>query len=234
MIELGLLQPGSPLVAVFQDHPDWLPSEKAKSYKVWFDAVKKKRETHLGESKPESQFLTELMLHLRREGAYPETDPEDEAIFNKEVAAKYFRMGGKMFHIYIKLNDLLPPLLDMVDDKRITVKAGYRLSILTSEQQERLLKLLEIYKGVKINEGMAKKLRNCSETEWEHILDEVSKKKEEKVIIHIPMSGIHADEEEMRKCMADPALQARITEIVTETVTSFILEQEQKSHGKGR
>lgn len=213
--------------------PDWLPSEKAKTFKIWLEAVKSKSGLLVGRPTPTNSAtgLQNLLNGGEDKFCNPVAEFSDNAT-NREIAAKRWGMSGFMFALYIKLNDLIPPLLDMVDENRINVKAGYQLAFLTEEQQTRLLALLEKCPGTKLNEGLAKDIRYLGETEWKRLLSG-RPEKDLSWKVSIPKTAISVQNitpRKAKKYLADPELQARITE----TVTSFILEQEQKSHGKGR
>lgn len=69
--------------------------------------------------------------------------------------AENLNVGKRMIQYYLKLNDLVPGLLDLVDNKTITVKAGAILSDLSEYDQERLYKFVISHGIKKIDEDKA-------------------------------------------------------------------------------
>ena len=93
-----------------------LPSEKAFAYKMKLDAIK-----HKGKSL--SQVATK----------------SDSAA---EVGAAMGESRDMVFR-YIRLTNLVPPLLDMVDEGKIALMPAERLSYLTEEEQLALADIME-------------------------------------------------------------------------------------------
>ena len=93
-----------------------LPSEKAFAYKMKLDAIK-----HRGKSL--SQVATK----------------SDSAA---EVGAAMWESRDMVFR-YIRLTNLVPPLLDMVDEGKIALMPAERLSYLTGEEQLALVDIME-------------------------------------------------------------------------------------------
>ena len=93
-----------------------LPSEKAFAYKMKLDAIK-----HRGKSL--SQVATK----------------SDSAA---EVGAAMGESRDMVFR-YIRLTNLVPPLLDMVDEGKIALMPAERLSYLTEEEQLALVDIME-------------------------------------------------------------------------------------------
>lgn len=112
--------------------PEWLPSERASTYKAHLEATKAAR------AKGGTEF------HPGK---------------TRDYAARTWGITGKAFDLYIKLNELRPELLEMVDEGRIQLKAGYQLAFLTEEQQAVVLSVLQNYDKVKLKELEAKEIR---------------------------------------------------------------------------
>ena len=87
---------------------DILPSEKAKAYKMKFEAMK-------------------------HQGSKAEKNTYDEV---GEAAGD----NGKMVQRYIRLAELIPELLNMVDDKKLGFISGVDISYLSAEEQTLLYK----------------------------------------------------------------------------------------------
>ena len=106
-----------------------LPSEKAFAYKMKLDAIK-----HKGKSL--SQFATK----------------SDSAA---EVGAAMGESRDMVFR-YIRLTNLVPPLLDMVDEGKIALMPAERLSYLTEEEQ---LALADIMEDLEVTPSLSQAVR---------------------------------------------------------------------------
>ncbi len=97
-----------------------LPSEKARAYKMKHDAMKKQgARTDLTSSQVGTKFRSDEKL--------AETMPDSRMQIQR----------------YIRLNNLQPALLDMVDEKRISFIPAVELSYLTEEEQCNLIETIE-------------------------------------------------------------------------------------------
>lgn len=73
------------------------------------------------------------------------------------------QMSNGNIQRYIRLNYLIPPLGEMVDNKVINLKTGENLSFLSKKEQREIANLIE-KENVKISEGMSKKIKKSSES----------------------------------------------------------------------
>ena len=97
-----------------------LPSEKARAYKMKHDAMKKQgARTDLTSSQVGTKFRSDEKL--------AETMPDSRMQIQR----------------YIRLNNLQPALLEMVDEKRISLTPAVELSYLTEEEQSNLITTIE-------------------------------------------------------------------------------------------
>ena len=97
-----------------------MPSEKARAYKMKHDAIKKQgARTDLTSSQVGTKFRSDEKL--------AETMPDSRMQIQR----------------YIRLNNLQPALLDMVDEKRISFTPAVELSYLTEEEQCNLIETIE-------------------------------------------------------------------------------------------
>ena len=92
-----------------------LPSEKAFAYKMKFDALK-----HQG--KTSGQVGPKLTV---------------DAVSDED--------SGRQVKRYIRLTNLIPPLLTLMDEGRIAFTVGVELSYLTREEQRAILEAIELY-----------------------------------------------------------------------------------------
>lgn len=97
-----------------------LPSERAFAYKMKLDAMKKQG------------YRTDLTLS--QIGTKSRTD---------ESIAKGFGVSKSTVQRFIRLTELIPPILQMVDEGRIAFTPGTELSFLTQEEQKNLLTTME-------------------------------------------------------------------------------------------
>ena len=97
-----------------------LPSEKAKAYKMKMDAMK-------SQGKRNDLTSTPLVSKFRADEAIGEESGE-----SREQVRRY-----------IRLNELVPELLKMVDEGRIALRPAVELSYLTEDEQMDLLETIE-------------------------------------------------------------------------------------------
>ena len=98
-----------------------LPSERAFAYKMKLEAIK-----HQGARTDLTSVQVEQKLSARDRVA-------------KEAGEK----SGVQVMRYIRLTVLIPPLLDMVDEKKIAFNPAYELSFLKPEEQQMLLETMD-------------------------------------------------------------------------------------------
>lgn len=101
-----------------------LPSEKAFSYKMRLEAMNRKA------GRPSRENLTQVVSNLEKR----RTNEELGAIVGE---------SREQIRRYIRLTELIPPLLDMVDDKRIAFNPAVELSYLPIELQTELFDVIE-------------------------------------------------------------------------------------------
>lgn len=101
-----------------------LPSEKAFAYKMKLDA-------------------------MRRQAGRPTKDNSATVLQNydgktsRELLAEQSGESHEQVRKFIRLTELIPPLLDMVDEKQIALRPAVELSYLPKDQQELLLQVME-------------------------------------------------------------------------------------------
>ena len=97
-----------------------LPSERAKAYKLKMEA-------------------------LKRQGARSDlTSPKISAKFRSDDSVgDEAGVSGDTVRNYIALNNLIPELMEMVDEKRIALSPAYQIAALPKESQEQLFDTIE-------------------------------------------------------------------------------------------
>lgn len=101
-----------------------LPSEKAFAYKMKMDAMKRQA------GRP-SKNLSPLATNL--------IGKRSDEILGAQVGE-----SKDQIRRYIRLTELIKPILDMVDDKKIALRPAVELSYLSQDQQEMLLDTMQL------------------------------------------------------------------------------------------
>lgn len=102
-----------------------LPSEKAFAYKMKLDAMKRQA------GRPRKENLSPLATNLRGQ--------RSDEILGQQVGE-----SKDTVRRYIRLTELIPPILDMVDEGRIAMRPAVELSYLPKEYQEQLADAMEM------------------------------------------------------------------------------------------
>ena len=99
-----------------------LPSEKAFSYKMRLEAMKRQV------GRPSKNNLSQVGTHLRSDAELAEIVGESRNQIQR----------------YIRLTELIPPILQKVDDGKIALSPAVEISYLTAEQQQWLMETMEL------------------------------------------------------------------------------------------
>lgn len=108
-----------------------LPSEKAWAYKMKLDALKRKA----GRPKKEGSVAGENNSGQVGQKLKGKTSV---GLIAEESGESY-----KQVQRYIRLTELLPPLLQMTDDKKLSFNAAVELSYLSKEEQGQTIELMQ-------------------------------------------------------------------------------------------
>ena len=100
---------------------DLLTSERAFAYKLKLDAMK--RQT----GRPSKENVSQVGTQKRSD----------------QVMAEELGESRNQIQRYIRLTELIPPLLDMVDERKIAFNPAYELSFLTKDEQTMLLDAMD-------------------------------------------------------------------------------------------
>ena len=119
-----------------------LPSERAFAYKMKLEAVK-----HQGE---------------RSDLTSPQVGQKSSWAVN-QVAADAGESKSQIQR-YIRLTELIPPLLDMVDEKKIALSPAYELSFLKPEEQAQLVETMD-YEQATPSLSQAQRMKKFSQEE---------------------------------------------------------------------
>ena len=100
-----------------------LPSEKAFAYKMKLDAMKRQGQRTDLTSTPVEQKLSK---------------------YSVEILGEAVGESRSQIQRYIRLTELIPPILDMVDEGKIAMRPAVELSYLPKEQQQTLFDTMEL------------------------------------------------------------------------------------------
>lgn len=117
-----------------------LPSERAKAYKMKLEATK-------------------------RQGSRTDvTSPNSSAKFRSDDSiGESDQVSGDTVRNYIALNNLIPPLLQLVDERRIGLSPAYQIASLTQKEQELLHTTIESEQATP-SKSQAIRMRKLSQT----------------------------------------------------------------------
>lgn len=102
-----------------------LPSERAFAFKLKLDAIKRQGER--------TDLTCTQLGHKLNEGKK-----------SVEIVAEQAGSSRNQIHRFIRLTELIPELLDMVDDKKIAFNPAVELSYLKPEEQTNLLEAMDM------------------------------------------------------------------------------------------
>lgn len=117
-----------------------LPSERAFAYKMKLEAIK-----HQGARTDLTSVQVEQKLSAR-----------------DKVARDAGEKSGVQVTRYIRLTELIPPLLDMVDEKKVAFNPAYELSFLTKEEQAQLVETMD-YEQATPSLSQAQRMKKLSQ-----------------------------------------------------------------------
>ncbi|MEE0866184.1 MAG: ParB/RepB/Spo0J family partition protein [Clostridia bacterium] len=141
------------------------PMERARAYKIKYDTYKKRN------------INTSMFEEIKK---------DNEGALNTLIKEEKTSVGS--IQRYLRLMYLVPSLQDLVDKGKISLTVGEKLSFLPNEEQKFVAEIIK--DNVKINDGMAQKIRKESERNKredyynflmkEDILDLIKSKKKSK------------------------------------------------------
>ena len=98
-----------------------LPSERAASYKIRLEAIKRQGK--------------------KREDTSRQVD--GKPVEAADIIGGECGESGRQIQRYVRLNELIQPLMDMVDENKIAFSPAYELSFLSKEEQEHLVETID-------------------------------------------------------------------------------------------
>ena len=101
-----------------------LPSEKAFAYKMKLEAMKRQA------GRPSKENSVQLELDYKGQQS-------------RDILAKQTGESGPQIFRYIRLTELIPPILEMVDEKRIAFNPAVEISYLAEKEQQDLYNTMQ-------------------------------------------------------------------------------------------
>ena len=144
-----------------------LPSERAKAYQMKVEAIK-----HQGQKRAIETTSRQVVGKL-----------EAAALIGDEIG-----QSGRQIQRFMRLNNLIPEILDMVDEKKIAFNPAVELSYLKPEEQREFLEAMDYAQATpSVSQATRiKKLSQQGQSSLEamcEVMDEVKKPPDEKLVI---------------------------------------------------
>ena len=144
-----------------------LPSERAKAYQMKVEAIKHQGQKRSGEA-TSRQVVGKL---------------EAAALIGDEIG-----QSGRQVQRFMRLNNLIPEILDMVDEKKIAFNPAVELSYLKPEEQREFLEAMD-YAQTTPSVSQAQRIKKLSQQGQSsleamcEVMDEVKKPPDDKLVI---------------------------------------------------
>lgn len=177
-----------------------LPSEKAFAYQLKLEAMKRRA------GRPSLKNASQIGTHLRSD----------------EELAKQTGESRNQIQRYIRLTNLIDPLLKMVDNKQIAMNAAVELSYLGSKEQSEVIKVIE-QEAASPSIAQAAKMRKFSQNgklDWNVIESIMQEQKEEKLKITL-------NEDKLRKYFPKNYSKQQIEETVIKLIEGWYHKRQQ-------
>ena len=184
---------------------DVLPSERAKAYKMRLDAIKRtagRPRKELSDKEPFSENSPNFSANYR----------SDDEVGNADG------ISGDTVRNIISLNNLVPELMQMVDEKKISLSPAYQIAALTEPEQRLLLETIDSEQATP-SVSQAQRMRKLSQTgelnEDNMLQIMMEQKKPQNVSITIPL-------DKLRKYFPKSYSPARIEETIFKLLDQWL------------
>lgn len=179
-----------------------LPSEKAFAYKMRLEAMKHQGRADIGISDPvEPKCGAELVNVSKLEAEIQELgkvkinkNDDTECKRSNEQLARMVGESVTQIKRYIRLTNLIPKILEMVDREVLAIRSAVELSFLTEEEQYELHAVMELEQSIP-NISQANRLKrmsqqNCLDMDKIYeILQETKPNQKEQIKIPLELVG---------------------------------------------
>lgn len=145
---------------------DMLPSEIARALKLEYDALKcqGKRTDILAELEEimSGNYTEKSPSNPDETEVYGTCYPVGQKLESRDKVAEKSNMSTTSIHRYIRLNNLIEPLLEMVDEASIAIRPAVDLSYLTASEQQDVVDVIDDY-TYKVDMKKSEKLKEYSQ-----------------------------------------------------------------------
>ncbi len=141
-----------------------LHSERAKAYKMQMDAYRCQGKRH------DLIVAVQNEIDLCSNGTQADFDRASTLCSNgtrvksRDIVAELNNTSALQITRYLRLNELIEPILELVDDEQIAFRAGVALSFLTKEEQIMIVDAIEEGIIKKIDLKLAEELKSISKS----------------------------------------------------------------------
>ena len=183
---------------------DVLPSERAKAYKMRLEAIKRTagRPKNLSDKEPPPDNSPNYSANFR----------SDDEVGNADG------ISGDTVRNFISLNNLVPELMQMVDEKKIYLTPAYQIAALTEPEQRLLLETIDSEQATP-SVSQAQRMRKLSQTgelnEDNMLQIMMEQKKPQAASINIPL-------DKLRKYFPKSYSPARIEETIFKLLDQWL------------
>ena len=189
-----------------------LPSEKAFSYKMRLEAMKR------------------LPGRPSKDNSVP-VGQNYEGLTTREIIAKSSQDSNTQIQRYIRLTELIPPLLDLVDDGRIGMRPAVELSYLSAESQRELAEIISFMDATPSHDQTIRMRKMSDEgkltsEDMEAIMNEIKPNQREKI-------SFRADR--IRQYLPQNMPKSQTEEYVIQALSYYSrFREQQKTRGEAR
>ena len=184
---------------------DVLPSERAKAYKMRLEAIKRTA------GRPRKEPSDKTLLQ--------ENPPNNSANFRSDdEVGNVDGISGDTVRNFISLNNLVPELMQMVDEKKISLTPAYQIATLTEPEQRLLLETIDSEQATpSVSQAQRmRKLSQSGELNEDNMLQiMMESKKPQNVSITIPL-------DKLRKYFPKSYSPARIEETIFKLLDQWL------------
>ena len=146
------------IVTNFQQRDTQLPSEIAKSYLIRYTDLKRRK-------REKSENSTEWNFSKNHASEQNSTEWNFDEKIDK-IMEKEFMTSKSNVYLYLRLNHLIPELMDALDAKKLNIKVAAELSYLIEPEQRMVYELVFVEEICKLDLKKATELKQqCAERE---------------------------------------------------------------------
>lgn len=137
------------------------PSNLAKAYKMYMEANKKRQGQRTDLVKEETTSDNDCPKSEDKNSTWDNDCPK---LRTSQEAGLNFKKGASTIKLYVRLTNLIPELMQMLDAGNLTVTAGAELSYLSEDKQKAVYEKMQ--NGYSVNKDEANTLRKLSDEDF--------------------------------------------------------------------